>query len=196
MLYVFLCAYNYNLLEYTRTMHTTRFERFIRFITNLVAYDWLREQTLERNTEKDRETDRKKNGAKTNIKRFAASENIWNSFQIRCWVFFLYLFLISTKREWSQFVLNSVYPSQFNRVCLSFALVSTTSSSLFFPICCCCCCDNLPWTCSCVLCPHFRILASPSVRQTDEEEASWANELYVYYFGIYTYVGIRMPVDC
>lgn len=68
MLYVFLCAYNYNLLEYTRTMHTTRFERFIRFITNLVAYDWLREQTLERNTEKDRETDRKKKRSKNKYK--------------------------------------------------------------------------------------------------------------------------------
>lgn len=37
------------------------FGRFIRFITNLVAYDWLREQTLEQNTEPKTPTEKEKN---------------------------------------------------------------------------------------------------------------------------------------
>lgn len=47
-------------------MHTVRdvaygvFGRFIRFITNLVAYDWLREQTLEQNTEPKTPTEKEK----------------------------------------------------------------------------------------------------------------------------------------
>lgn len=108
------CLYS-NISECQDFMHTfymntsdvyDRIGRFIRFITNSVAYDWLREQTLEQNTERKRKT------AKTNTKRFGSEWEKISGIPFRFdAVFFFYLFLISTKREWSQFVLNSVYPS-------------------------------------------------------------------------------------
>lgn len=93
------------------------------------------------------------------------------------------------KRIWSQFVLNSVHPSHIiGRISfsLSFALVSTQPLSLQFYFC-----DNAPHgrvTNAHVFvfgCTHLRIIRHPSVSQTDEDETSTTNELYIYYIGIY-----------
>lgn len=94
---------------------------------------------------------------------------------------FCYLFLISAKREWSQFVLNSVYPSH---------LIGRVSHSLW------CRQRRLRLLFSATTC-HERvhvlgahILVShriPSVAgKRKRDEASRPNELCIYYFGIHT----------
>lgn len=103
---------------------------------------------------------------------------------------FFYLFLISAKENMIpncvEFSVSVAYNRAFLFVSLSFALVSTQplSSQFYF-------CDNLPHgrvTNAHVLvfgCTHLRIIRHRSVSQTDEDEASTANELYIYYIGIY-----------